>query len=136
MYDINNIEVIPFDSHCSQTGTLFIYDTASQVPFSIAKVFAIDCNQPCIRGNHAHRVSKQLLVCLRGRCVVVVDDGLNTKDIILSQPNVGLLIPPTLWARQEYLIESTFMVLTDRSFDEADYIRNYEEFIQFRNDLT
>ncbi|EKD71003.1 MAG: WxcM-like protein [uncultured bacterium] len=135
MYDISNIEIITFDSHHSCTGTLSIYDTANQVPFNIAKVFTINCSQPCTRGNHAHKISKQLLVCLKGRCAVIANDGLHTKDFILSQPNMGLLIPPTLWTKQEYLIESTLMVLADQSFGESDYIRNYEEFIRFRNKL-
>ncbi len=85
-----------------------------------------------IRGRHAHKECSQLLVVLNGRCVVTCDDGTNKKAHTLIEPDQGLLIPPTIWAEQEYDVGTTLMVLTDQPYNESDYIRDYDSFLAFR----
>ncbi|MFN7662603.1 MAG: sugar 3,4-ketoisomerase [Alphaproteobacteria bacterium] len=105
------------------------------VPFSIKRVFTIKTQDHCKRGFHAHKECAQLLVCLTGRCTVICDDGESRQSIVLDTPKEGLLIPPSIWAEQDYEPNTILMVLTDHLYDESDYIRDYNEFLQYRRTL-
>jgi len=83
-----------------------------------------------VRGNHAHKLCSQLLVALSGEVLVSVDDGMSQQEFLLSEMAQGLVIPPMNWATQKYLSQrSILLVVCDLLFDEADYIRDYSEFI-------
>lgn len=135
MFNINNVKLIEFDAHASSMGSLYVYDTAHEFLFTIARVFVVDCHEDCTRGQHAHKACGQLLICLKGSCVIIVSDGKNKQEFFLATPNAGLFIPPTLWAEQAYQNNTLLMVLSDQPFDEQDYIRDYEEYIRFRSSL-
>lgn len=112
---------------------LVVYEGEKRVPFNIARIFVINAIKKSIRGSHAHKECTQLLVVLNGKCKIICDDGFEKKEIILDHACKGLLIPPTIWAEQEYQPGTTLMVLTDKPYDEQDYIRDYESFIRFRH---
>jgi hypothetical protein len=83
-----------------------------------------------VRGEHAHRRCDQFLVCARGTLNVVVDDGVHTEEIHLDRPDVGLRVPPLIWARQyKYSPDALLLVLASDPYDPADYIRDYDEFL-------
>ena len=115
-------------------GTLAVIEGGQCLPFEIARLFYVyGVHAGDIRGQHAHKEASQVLICMRGRCHVTVDDGAEKKTFELERPTQALLIPPTLWAEQLYCIPATILlVLSDRHFDEADYIRDYPAFLAFR----
>ena len=83
---------------------------------------------------HAHKKCFQFLICIEGKIKLTVDDSLVTKEFVLDSPDIGVLIPPTIWAVQKYIGKSNkLLVVCSDVFDEKDYIRDYDEFLQFRS---
>ena len=129
---LKDIKRIAFPIHDTDEASLYVYEHDDRVPFTVARVFAVDAKQTCKRGAHAHKECQQLLVSMRGKIKVTVDDADDTLTIILDRPDKGLLIAPGLWAEQEYEAGSLLMVLTDLPYDEDDYLRNYEDFKAYK----
>jgi dTDP-4-dehydrorhamnose 3,5-epimerase-like enzyme len=102
------------------------------IPFSIKRVFNVRQQKGDIRGKHAHLHCSQLLICTNGAVEVKCDDSRTTEIYVLDKPNFGLFIPPGIWGYQKYLEDNTTLtVLCDRPYEEADYIRNYDDFKLF-----
>ena len=132
---IDQVRTINFIQFTESHSVLSIFPSGDQIPFSIKRVFTVDAYQSCLRGAHAHKECMQLMVVLRGVCTVTCDDGKEKKEYVLKSPAQGLLVPSTIWAQQKYEKDTLLMVLTDQLYDPNDYIRDYEEFLQFRNSL-
>ncbi len=121
--------LINFPTYNDSNGTLAVQECGKHVPFEIQRVFTISANTGDIRGNHAHKQCTQLLVCIVGKICVTCDDGSLVTEHILDTMGIGLLIPPGVWAKQEYLVDgSVLMVLCDSKYVENDYLRDYKEF--------
>ena len=131
--NISKIKTLNFPKKLSSDGGLFVFEEGA-VPFKIKRVFTVHADKDCERGFHAHKLCQQLLVCLKGTCTVICDDGKERREFILSSPHQGLHIPPTIWAEQTYSAGSILMVLTDQAYEESDYIRDYEGFQKFKKD--
>jgi UDP-2-acetamido-3-amino-2,3-dideoxy-glucuronate N-acetyltransferase len=101
------------------------------LPFRPQRVFAVyDVPSESVRGEHAHRVCAQLLVCTAGSVSCLVDDGTTRDEIRLESPYVGLHVPPMIWGTQwRYTRDAVLLVLASHAYDAADYIRDYEEFL-------
>ena len=104
------------------------------VPFDIRRVFySFDIPGGEARGAHAHKRCHQLLVAASGSFEVVLDDGVNTRTLLLNRPFYGLHIPPGIWAsEQSFSSGSICLVLASEGFDEDDYIRDYAAFCRCR----
>ena len=84
-----------------------------------------------VRGEHAHRECHQFLVCVKGSCSVVVDDGQNRAEVLLNRPNIGIHVPPLVWATQyKYSQDAVLMVLASEIYKAEDYIRDYDMFLE------
>ncbi len=82
-----------------------------------------------IRGEHAHRQCHQLLYCMTGAIHCLADDGVNREEFVLSEPNVGLYLPPLTWGTQfNHSRDSVLLVFASHLYDANDYIRDYETF--------
>jgi len=110
-------------------GNISIAEFARDLPFTPKRYFVIfDVPNEKIRGQHAHRRCKQLLVCVKGSCAVVLDDGRNRQEFILNRPEKCLYIPPMVWGIQyKYSRDAVLMVFASHEYNDRDYIRNYEE---------
>ncbi len=131
---LTNVAKISFPTKRKEVSSLSILEEGV-VPFSIKRVFTINTEESCKRGFHAHKECTQLLVCLTGKCIVNCDDGQKRQSFILNTAAEGLLIPPSIWAEQEYEPNTILMVLTSHLYDESDYIREYDQFLQYRKNL-
>lgn len=113
-------------------GSLTVGEMPSEgIPFTPRRWFLVhDVPGREVRGEHAHRVCQQFLVCVSGRVSVAVDDGTNRTDVLLDSPAVGLYVPPLVWA-SEYRYEdgAALLVLASHPYDPADYIRDYDSFL-------
>ena len=124
--------VVQFPTYEDASGRLSVYEAGDRVPFDIKRVFAVSSPAGKDGGNHAHKRCTQLLVCVHGRIRVTCDNGSRRSDYLLDSTRTGLLLPPGIWAKQEYLTEgATLMVLCDRGYEVDDYIRDYGEFKKF-----
>lgn len=126
---LSDIQDIAFPVKDTADASLSIYEA---VPFPIKRVFVVNATEACERGFHAHRVCKQLLVCLKGQTELTIDDGASRQTITLDTPGRGILIPAGIWGEQTYAQDSILMVLTDQPYDETDYIRDYQDFKKYR----
>lgn len=117
-------------------GGLTFGEFDRHLPFLPRRYFVIlDVPSKEVRGEHAHRKQHQFLVCLKGSCNVVVDDGKTREEVVLNRPDVGLHVPPMVWATQyQYSPEAVLMVLASDVYDAGDYIRDYDEFLQLVKD--
>ena len=120
--------LIPFASNADENGSLTVFEEGP-VPFAVVRTFVVRAHAGQTRGQHAHRECTQLLAVLKGEVRVTVVDGIGETVFLLSDSTEGLLIPPMVWATQEYLQDdSILLVACDQPFDEADYIRDQHEF--------
>jgi UDP-2-acetamido-3-amino-2,3-dideoxy-glucuronate N-acetyltransferase len=113
-------------------GSLTFAEQDKPLPFVPRRYFLVyDVPSRDIRGEHAHRQCQQFLVCLNGSCSVVVDDGRNRAEVVLSRPNFGLYIPPMIWAIEyKYSLDAILMVLASDIYKADDYIREYDLFLK------
>jgi acetyltransferase-like isoleucine patch superfamily enzyme/dTDP-4-dehydrorhamnose 3,5-epimerase-like enzyme len=111
-------------------GSLVATEVPAQLPFQPKRCFIVfDAPGKDVRGEHAHRQCHQFLVCPRGSLSVMVDDGVHSEEIVLDQPDIGVHVPPMVWAVQyKYTADAILVVLASDPYDPADYIRDYEEF--------
>ena len=111
-------------------GNLTVGEIERDLPFLPKRYFAIyDVPSAKLRGEHAHRACHQFLICLKGACRALLDDGENRQEVLLSRPDVGLYLPPMIWGTQyDYTRDAVLLVFASHSYDNADYIRDYETF--------
>lgn len=111
-------------------GNLTFIESRDHVPFDIARVYYLyDVPGGATRGGHAHRELQQLIVATSGSLEVVIDDGSNRKGVKLNRSFVGLYMPAMIWRELvDFSSGSVCMVLASAPYDEADYIRDYDEF--------
>ena len=113
----------------SDTRGVLVPVEFGNLPFMPRRLFYVK-DVPCgdWRGGHAHRTTRQFLICLKGLVQVVVHDGHAGNDCLLK-PDEALLIGPMLWDSQQFLEkDSILLVLCDMAFDEGDYIRDFNTF--------
>lgn len=103
------------------------------IPFEIKRVYYLyDVPTDAYRGGHAHKEQQEFLVALSGSFDVILDDGTTKKRIMLNKPNKGLYIPKKMWRELEnFSSGSVCLVLASGEFDEGDYIRDHQEFLDF-----
>ncbi len=104
---------------------------AEAIPFTPKRWFLVyDVPSREIRGEHAHRVCHQFLLCVSGRVTVSVDDGRNRGEVLLDDPTLGIYIPPLVWGSQyRYDADAALLVLASHPYDPDDYIREYDQFL-------
>lgn len=115
-------------------GNLTPIESLTDVPFEIKRIFYLyDVPGGESRGAHAHKVDNQFLIAASGAFEVALDDGTNKKTVTLNRPYFGLLVPPGVWAaEQEFSSGSVCLVLTDAKYNAEDYIRDYNEFLEYK----
>jgi UDP-2-acetamido-3-amino-2,3-dideoxy-glucuronate N-acetyltransferase len=117
-------------------GNLTVGEFERTIPFRPLRYFiTFDVPNERVRGEHAHRQCEQFLVCVRGACSVVVDDGRVREEHRLDRPTVGIYVPPMVWATEyKHTPDSTLMVFASHYYDPTDYVRDYQEFLRLITD--
>jgi dTDP-4-dehydrorhamnose 3,5-epimerase-like enzyme len=112
-------------------GALSVGNIGPDVPFEPQRYFLVHSVPSIeIRGEHAHRVCHQFLVCTHGACSVVVDDGRSSAEVRLTRPSLAVYMPPMTWAVQyKYTPDAVLLVLASHTYDPDDYIRTYSDFL-------
>lgn len=129
---MNIIQLIDFSILGDERGSLIALENNKHIPFEIKRVYYIfNTRKNVSRGFHAHKNLSQLLICVSGSCRILLDDGHSKENIILSTPNQGLLIKNLVWREMhDFSKDCVLLVLASELYDESDYIRNYDEFLQ------
>jgi dTDP-4-dehydrorhamnose 3,5-epimerase-like enzyme len=132
---VAGVEVVDLPLVKDMRGSLSFAEYGQLLPFIPKRYFLVfDVPSRDMRGEHAHRTLHQFLVCVRGSCSVVVDDGLNREEIELDGPTRGIHIPPLVWGIQhKYSPDAVLLVLASDVYDADDYIRDYDSFLKVIN---
>jgi hypothetical protein len=115
------------------SGNITSLNNGDNAPFEIKRVFFIyDIPSGEDRGAHAHKECHQLLIAITGSFEVEVFDGIESTRFFLNQPNIGLNIPPGIWASEiNFSGGGICLVLASHEYDESDYIRDYQEYLTY-----
>ena len=111
-------------------GSLTVGEFDRSISFAVKRYFMVfDVPSVETRGEHAHRQCHQFLICVRGSCAVVADDGINRQEFLLDRQDLGVHLPPMVWGIQyKYSADAVLLVFASHYYDSADYIRDYSEF--------
>jgi hypothetical protein len=114
-----------------EIGYISVAQAFSNVPFEIKRVYWIYQTPETVeRGNHAHKNTVQLLVCLKGKIRITLENRQRKIfEFILNNPNQGLFIPNYYWRKLNFFEEGIVICLSSLEYDENDYIRDYNEFL-------
>lgn len=131
---IADCKIIDLRKFKATQGSITPIEGGGDIPFEIKRVFyQYDVPGGESRGAHAHKKDHQFLIAISGSFEVMIDDGKERDVIILKQPYYGLLVPPGIWsAEQGFSSGSVCLVLTDNGYDAEDYIRDYDEFLNYK----
>jgi len=118
----------------NRSGNITAIQNNRELPFDVKRIFYLyDIPGGESRGAHAHKNCHQFLVAASGCFEVQLDDGKIEKTVMLIHPYRGLHIPPGIWASEvNFSSGAICLVLASDLYDENDYLRNYEEFIEFK----
>jgi len=131
---VNECCVNELDKNHRIKGNITVVENRQAVPFDIERVYYLyDVPGGEERGGHAHKDLSQLIVAASGSFDVVLDDGTTKKTITLNRPYQGLYLVPGIWRELvNFSSGSSCLVLASHKYDEADYIRDYNEFLKYK----
>lgn len=133
IYDCNIIEL---DRHHSdRKGDISVVENGVTIPFDTKRIYYLyDVPGGVSRGGHAHKGLYQLIFAISGSFTVTLEDGNVKRTFTLNRPYQGLLVKPGIWRElDDFSSGSVCLVLASEKYDEADYIREYEKFLEYRN---
>ncbi|MBP3357020.1 MAG: WxcM-like domain-containing protein [Rikenellaceae bacterium] len=131
VYDCTIIEL---DKHHQERGNITVVENGVTVPFDVKRTYYLyDVPGGESRGGHAHKELRQLIVAASGSFSVTIDDGSIKRTFLLNRPYQGLLVVPGIWRTlDDFSSGSVCLVLASHVYDEADYIRNYDDFLKYK----
>lgn len=135
-YSVYDCTIIELDKHHSdRKGNLSVVQNEDTIPFDVKRVYYLyDVPGGESRGAHAHKELSQLIVAASGSFTVTLDDGKVKRSFLLNRPYQGLLVVPGIWRTlDDFSSGSVCMVLASHGYDKNDYIREYDEFIEYKS---
>jgi len=134
---IYNCNVIELPKIHNRAGNITPLHGGIEIPFGIKRVYYLyDVPGGETRGGHAHRMLHQLIVAASGSFDVTIDDGTTKKTVTLNRPNFGLYIIPGIWRDlHNFSSGAVLLVLASDNYDEKDYIREYDDFLNLKKTL-
>ncbi len=126
-------KIIELEKIVDPRGNLTVAQGDIDVPFDIKRVYWVyDVPAGEYRGGHAHRQCREVLVALSGSFHVTLDDGTQRETYLLNHPYQGLLIDTGIWRTlDDFSSGAVCLVLASELFEEADYIREYDEYMKY-----
>lgn len=133
--DIHNCNVLELSKIHNRSGNITVIQNKLDLPFDVKRIYYLyDVPGGSDRGGHAHKNLYQLIVAASGCFDVILDDGKQKKIIQLNRPNFGLMVIPGIWGEiVNFSSGAICLVLASEKYDEFDYIRDYNEYINYKN---
>lgn len=127
-----NCKIIHFADLGDERGKLVVIEGGEAIPFDIQRVFYIyDSDSTVVRGQHANRKSEFVLINIAGHSKVRITDGIEEIIVELNMPMMGVYIPKMLWKDMyDFSQDSVLLVLASTHYDDKEYIRNYEDYLE------
>lgn len=136
MSNLYNCSIVELSKHHSdRKGNLTVIENNKTLPFDVKRTYYLyDVPGGESRGGHAHKNLYQLIVAASGSFKVTLDDGDVKRTFFLNRPYQGLLVYPGIWRTlDEFSSGAVCMVLASSEYTEEDYIRDYDQFIKYKN---
>ena len=132
---IDDCHIINLNRHHHANGNLTAVNNGVELPFNIERTFYIyDVPGGAERGGHSHYTCHEFIVAISGSFDVTIDDGTNQRTYTMNRPYQGLLVVPGIWRTlQNFSSGSVCLALASHHFDEDDYVRDYDDFIQLKH---
>ena len=132
---LSECRIIDLPKISDPRGNLTFIEGERHVPFEIKRVYYLyDVPGGAERGGHAHKNLHQLIIALSGSFDVILDDGTQKKRFHLNRSYYGMYVRPMIWRELDnFSSASVCMVLASNLYDEADYYRDYDEFVRAQN---
>jgi len=132
VFDTSLLE-LPFIQ--GESGNITAINSMAEIPFDISRVYYLyDVPGGSSRGGHAHKELQQLIVAASGSFDIILDDGKVKRSIHLNRPDIGLYMPSGLWRELDNFSSGAIcLVLASHKYNESDYIRDYDNFIEYKN---
>ena len=134
-YSVYDCSIVELDRHHSQRkGDISVIENGETVPFNVQRVYYLyDVPGGVERGGHAHKSLYQLIVSVSGSFAVTLNDGKAKRSFTLNRPYQGLLVKPGIWRDlSDFSSGSVCLVFASQKYDPDDYIRDYEDFLNYR----
>ena len=135
-YSVFDCSMVELDKHHSdRKGNLSVVENGVTLPFDVKRVYYLyDVPGGESRGSHAHKELSQLIIAASGSFRVTLDDGNVKRSFILNRPYQGLYVKPGIWRDlDDFSSGAVCMVLASEVYQPEDYIRDYNEFLVYRN---
>ncbi|MCZ8531809.1 sugar 3,4-ketoisomerase [Psychrobacillus psychrodurans] len=122
---------LAFDVISDKRGSLVSLESNRNIPFDIKRLYYIYGTSDQPRGFHAHKALRQVLICVKGSCKILLDDGIEKRVYELNLPNKGILVEKMVWREMyDFSEDCVLLVLASEYYDEKDYIRDYSDFLK------
>ena len=134
---ITDIKVVELPKFLDKRGNLSVIEERKDVPFKIQRSYWIyDVPGGEHRGGHAYRENSEFIVALSGSFDVILDDGEERKPFSLNRSYYGLYVPKGIWREMDnFSTNSLALILSSTKYDANDYIRNYDDFLKYKNEI-
>lgn len=133
---VSDCRIVELDKHHSdRKGNLTVVQNGETLPFDVKRVYYLyDVPGGESRGAHAHKDLEQLIIAASGSFTVTLDDGMSKRSFFLNRPYQGLYVKSGLWRDlEDFSSGAVCLVLASEVYKKEDYIRKYEDFLEFRN---
>ena len=133
---IDDCKIIKLPRILDHRGNLSFIEGSNHIPFDIKRVYYLyDVPGGSKRGGHAHKELQQFIIAITGSFDIVINDGISKKIVQLSRSHYGLYLPTMIWRELDnFTSGSVSLVLASDRYDECDYIRNYQTYLEYNNE--
>jgi dTDP-4-dehydrorhamnose 3,5-epimerase-like enzyme len=124
-------DIFAFEVFSDDRGSLVSWEANKNIPFEIKRVYCIyGVKGYKRRGMHAHKTGEIMLVCIKGTCRVLLNDGVNSTETLLDEATKGLYVPCERWLEMyDFSDDAVLLALASNRYDEEDYIRDFNAFL-------
>lgn len=131
MQNLKVAKIVEFPVHGDKQGKLVAIEELKDCPFDVKRVYYIwDTLHDVVRGKHAHYDLKQVILCLKGSCDFILDDGTTRETVHLDDPSKGIYIDSFIWREfTNFSEDCVVLVLASEHYNTDDYIYDYQEFL-------
>ena len=135
MHSVFDCSIVLLNKINNRSGNITVVENSKTIPFEIKRIFYLfDIPSGESRGAHAHKECHQFLIAASGSFEVLLEDGITKRQVQLNRANIGLHIPPGIWASEiNFSSGSICLVFASHHYNAGDYIRDYDEFLRFKS---
>ncbi len=136
MYNVSDCKIVDLSKVHNDAGNITVLENNKNIPFDIKRIYYLyDVPMGADRGGHGHYALQQYVVAASGSFTFVLDDGVNKREFFLNDPSKALHIQPGIWREiKGFSSGSICLVLASQKYNESDYIRDYVEYLKYKND--